>query len=116
VSEKLPLPRFSPSSKFYLTHKIQHKKTGTEYSVAGFTIRSLLPLVTISGIQFTASTPRSLYLKNRKEVNPGHHQRLKFRYGVRAALGRFCSLSGFRVRSDRKKSLLTRLISAAPRK
>jgi hypothetical protein len=94
-----PAP-ISSVSKTLPRVKIRHKKTGSENSVAGFTIRSLLPLVTMSGIQFIASTPRSLYLKNRKEVNPGHHQRLKFRYGVRAALGRFCSVSGFRVRSD----------------
>jgi hypothetical protein len=32
------------------------QKTGTENSVAGFTIRSLIPLVTKLGCQFIAST------------------------------------------------------------
>jgi len=35
---------------------IQQKKTGTEISVAGFTIRSLIPVVTNWGYQFIAST------------------------------------------------------------
>jgi hypothetical protein len=34
----------------------EQKKTGTEFSVAGFTIRSLTPLVTTLGYQFIAST------------------------------------------------------------
>jgi hypothetical protein len=32
------------------------KKTGTEFSVAGFTICSLIPVVTTLGYQFIAST------------------------------------------------------------
>jgi len=32
------------------------KKTGTQYSVAGFTICSLIPVVTTWGYQFIAST------------------------------------------------------------
>jgi hypothetical protein len=35
---------------------IRNKKTGTEFSVAGFTTRSLMPLVTTLGGQFIAST------------------------------------------------------------
>jgi hypothetical protein len=35
---------------------LQNKKTGTENSVAGFTIRSLIPVVTKLGCQFIAST------------------------------------------------------------
>jgi hypothetical protein len=42
-------------------------------SVAGFTIRSLLPLVTMSGMQFLASTC-SFYLKDRQDVKPGYRQ------------------------------------------
>jgi len=34
----------------------QKQKTGTENSVAGFTIRSLIPVVTKLGCQFIAST------------------------------------------------------------
>jgi hypothetical protein len=49
--------------------KTPHKKTGTDNSVAGFTIRSLLPLVTISGMQFLASTC-SFYLKGPYPVKP----------------------------------------------
>jgi len=37
-------------------HFIEIKKTGTEKSVAGFTIRSLTPVVTTWGYQFIAST------------------------------------------------------------
>jgi len=62
-------PDFSPSSKLYLAQKIRHKKTGADNSVAGFTIRSLLPLVTKSDMQFLASTC-NFYLKDRHHVKP----------------------------------------------
>jgi hypothetical protein len=47
--------------------KFRHKKTGTDNSVAGFTIRSLLSLVTNSDTQFLASTC-SFYPKDRQDV------------------------------------------------
>jgi hypothetical protein len=49
--------------------QIRHKKTGTDNSVAGFTIRSLLSLVTNSDMQLLASTCSS-YLKDAHVVKP----------------------------------------------